>query len=251
MNLNTLQTIKWYLLSLLTTFLVVQNLSAQCSNICSIPFDENDIIYPFDITTSEASVNTLKPEYLNPPYNKPTLNIDNCDKIDYQYKDTFESTEGPSCFKILRKWTVIDWCQFKPNAPLQNGNTIGKWTHTQTITVIDFTPPVFTDCPNDLIFENTSISSENTFVELIKNAQDISQDLKYSYEIDLFNNGNIDLSGKSNNASGNYPKGKHKVSFTAEDRCGNRNHCSFFIQIKENDRTTASLSKKSQLTRRK
>jgi len=252
MNLNTLLTIKWYLLYFLTTFVVLQNLSAQCADSCNYPFDENDIIYPLDVTTANCGINTLQPEYLNQPYSKPILNIDDCDKITYHFKDTFESNEGPACFKILRKWTVIDWCQFNSKANHQSGEVLGKWIYTQILTVIDFSPPVFSDCPDDLIFENPSLTSEGTFVELIKQAEDCSSDLNYTYEIDLFNNGKIDFSGRSNNASGNYPNGKHKVSFTAEDRCGNLGHCSFFIQIKKSKRATASISKKnSQLIKRR
>ena len=239
MNLNTLLTIKWYFLFILTTLTLVQSLGAQCNHSCNFPFDKNDIIFPFDITTTECGASTLSPEYLNPPYAKPTFNIDGCDKITCNYVDTYSPTEeGPACFKILRKWTVIDWCQYN------NEKVSGKWTHTQIIKVIDYSSPVFKDSSDDLIIENVNLDSENSYVEIIREAEDCSPDLKYSFKIDLFNNGIIDQTGNSSNASGNYPIGNHKISFSVEDGCGNKGFCSFFFKIKETN-TAAALSAKT------
>ena len=239
MNSNTLLTIRWCFLIILTTLILVQSLGAQCNHSCNFPFDKNDIIFPFDITTTECGVSTLSPEYLNPPYDKPTFNIDDCDKITFNYVDTYSPTEGPACFKILRKWTVIDWCQYNKE------KVSGKWTHTQTIKVIDYSPPVFKDGSDDLIIENLSLDSENSYVEIIREAEDCSPDLKYSFKIDLFHNGVIDHTGNSFNASGNYPIGNHKISFSVEDGCGNKGFCSFFFKIKKTNTPATSLSTKS------
>jgi len=205
----------------------------------SYPFDENDIIYPFDLTTSECGVSSLSPDELNHPYARPTLNDDACDQVAVNYEDIYLPVAAPACFKILRKWTVIDWCQFNPNAvPDINGNVPGKWTHTQKITVIDYSPPVFVSCPNDLIFDSFNPNCGNTAIELIVEAEDCSPDLSYSYEIDLNDDGFIENSGLTNDASGNYPLGNHKIYFTVADGCGNLGFCSFSFQIRDTKKPT-------------
>jgi len=227
MNLNT-----YTILLLLFSF---QNSFAQCKPSCVInnyPFDENDIIFPFDLTTNECSLYSLAPDDLSHPYSKPSLNEDACGQVSYHYKDTYLPDAGPTCFKVLRNWVVIDCCQYNPNSiPNENGEVPGKWEHTQVIKVIDYNPPVFTACPDNLVFENVENNDGNTFIELKTLAEDCSPNLTYSYEIDLDNDGTIDKSGNTNDASGSYPNGSHKINFTVSDGCGNLSSCSFKFQI--------------------
>lgn len=71
-------------------------------------------------------------------------------------------------------------------------------------------------------------------IELIAQASDEctpEHQLKYSYKIDLQNNGTIDKEGMSKDASGTYPSGFHKVIFTVTDRCGNSNTCTRYFSI--------------------
>jgi hypothetical protein len=49
--------------------------------------------------------------------------------------DIFDfSNADQACFKILRTWTVMDWCQL--NTP-----TVGIWTHIQVIKVMNSVAP--------------------------------------------------------------------------------------------------------------
>jgi hypothetical protein len=79
---------------------------------------------------------------ISPTPVNPTIFSDNCNLIGVTYEDTrFEISDG-ACYKILRDWKVIDWCQY--NA--QSG--YGLWSYTQVIKVHDKDAPEFTNCPS-------------------------------------------------------------------------------------------------------
>ena len=72
--------------------------------------------------------------------NYPVIYDDNCSLIGVTYEDTrFEFVDG-ACYKILREWTVIDWCQYDA---LEG---TGIWTYIQVIKVIDTEPADFQNC---------------------------------------------------------------------------------------------------------
>ncbi|RLA19607.1 MAG: hypothetical protein DRQ56_05050, partial [Gammaproteobacteria bacterium] len=69
------------------------------------------------------------------PVNYPTIFDDNCSLIGVTFEDErFDFVEG-ACYKILRHWTIIDWCQYDT----QTG--AGLWTYVQVIKVIDSNGP--------------------------------------------------------------------------------------------------------------
>jgi hypothetical protein len=75
------------------------------------------------------------------PVDEPIIYDDNCSLIGVIYEDTrFDFVDG-ACYKILREWTVIDWCQYETNTGA------GIWYYTQVIKVIDSDGPEFFDCP--------------------------------------------------------------------------------------------------------
>ncbi|HEY3386057.1 MAG TPA: T9SS type A sorting domain-containing protein, partial [Saprospiraceae bacterium] len=68
---------------------------------------------------------------------EPTVFDDACSLIGVTYEDTrFDFVDG-ACFKILREWAVIDWCQYDS----QTG--AGLWHYTQVIKVHDSEGPEF------------------------------------------------------------------------------------------------------------
>ena len=72
-------------------------------------------------------------------------------------------------YKILREWTVSDWCTS------QNIN------YTQTIKVLDKTPPVIT-CPNDI---ELSTENDDCFGSMIIPSPSVNDDCSNSSNIDL------------------------------------------------------------------
>lgn len=91
----------------------------------------DDVIWPEDIEVNHCGIpDTVYPIILN----------DACAQIGINLKEQrFELTDG-ACVKILREWTVIDWCQYNS----QTGE--GLWKYTQVVKITDDAGALFTDC---------------------------------------------------------------------------------------------------------
>lgn len=177
---------------------------------------------------------------------KPTLGNGSCSQVAYTYEDQLFSFVDNVCYKILRKWTVIDWCKFAPNKDI-NGNTypaaptdgINSWTFTQVIKVTDNDKPVIitnSKGATDAFGENC-----NGFVELKNSATDCTpaDQLKWTYSIDLGNDGLPPFTtGSTNDASATYPVGTHKITWTVEDHCGNLSTTSYTFSVLDKKKPT-------------
>ena len=100
------------------------------------PNDPNDdIIWPSDIEVNHCGIPDTIP---------PTIFNDGCAQIGINMKErVFDHIDG-ACKKILRDWTVLDWCQY--NA--ETGD--GIWKHTQVVKIKDTAGALFTDCTDDI-----------------------------------------------------------------------------------------------------
>jgi hypothetical protein len=103
-------------------------------NTCNNSDPNDGVIWPCDVTL------TTCPDDISGT-GEPIIFSDACNLIGVNYEDTrFDFVEG-ACFKILRDWAIIDWCQY--NA--QTG--YGLWHYTQVIKVHDHDGPQFLECP--------------------------------------------------------------------------------------------------------
>ncbi|MDQ3017024.1 MAG: HYR domain-containing protein, partial [Bacteroidota bacterium] len=96
------------------------------------PQDPNDdVVWPADIELDHCGLpDTIYPIILN----------EACAHIGINLKERrFEHTEG-ACVKILRDWTIIDWCQYDT----QTGS--GIWRYTQIVKIKDNAGVLFTNC---------------------------------------------------------------------------------------------------------
>ena len=93
----------------------------------------DDIVWPTDIEVDHCGIpDTIYPTILN----------DQCGTIAINLKETkLQFSEG-SCMKILREWSVIDWCQYN------SVTGAGLWKYTQVVKITDSAAAVFTDCPD-------------------------------------------------------------------------------------------------------
>lgn len=99
---------------------------------CNNPNSQDGVIWPCDVLL------TTCPEDLGNT-GEPTIFDDACSLVGVTYEDTrFDFVDG-ACFKILREWAVIDWCQYNS----QTG--AGLWHYTQVIKVHDEDGPEFVD----------------------------------------------------------------------------------------------------------
>jgi len=178
---------------------------------------------------------------------KPNTDVaDRCALLGTQYDDqvfTFNNPGGQqSCFKILRHWTVIDWCQEYTENGIRKYKT---WKYTQTIKVADKTKPVIvSSCARKEVC-TVDPNCANGFIELTASATDNCTDvLKWTARVDLNNDGtfnsgsfgnglNYPKSGDGNtaNMSGTYPIGNHRIEWIFEDRCGNLTKCEQLFDV--------------------
>ncbi len=177
---------------------------------------------------------------------KPTLGNGSCSQVAYTYEDQLFSFVDNVCFKILRKWTVIDWCKFAPNRDPQGylypgipTEGINSWSYIQVIKVVDVENPVIAiraKADTDAFGENC-----NGFVELKNSATDCTpaDQLRWTYNIDLGNDGVAPfVTGSTNDASGTYPVGTHKITWTVEDHCGNLSTTSYTFRVLDKKKPT-------------
>lgn len=161
---------------------------------------------------------------------KPTWTSDICDLIASTYSDQVFTVVDSACFKILRTWTIIDWCTFDQNNP----GAGGIWSYTQVIKLNNTVKPTFAACADVTV----CAYGENCdgFVELKQNATDDctpADKLVWKYEVDFNNDGSIDKRGNNNDASATYKVGKHKITWRVEDKCGNIGVCTYFFTVKD------------------
>ncbi len=106
---------------------------------CNNQNPQDGVIWPCDVLL------TTCPEDLGDT-GEPVVFDDACSLIGVTYDDTrFDFVDG-ACFKILRKWSVIDWCQYNS----QTG--AGLWMYTQVIKVHDEEGPEFVEpCETEVL----------------------------------------------------------------------------------------------------
>jgi len=192
------------------------------------PFDGSTIVWPADFTTENVClpVASFDPEDLPAGFDFPTFTSDGCAMIAVSYADQIFDIDFPACYKIVRTWTLIDWCQYDPTNP-----TVGVWSHQQLVKILDTVAPVVT-CPDDVVVGIDSVCGTGAVT-----LDDILVDLDCNGEVTITNNSPYaDASGP--NASGFYPKGTHIVRFDVKDGCGNKASCQFKVTVVDNKKPT-------------
>jgi len=198
--------------------------SATCTQTITVvnshPFDGNKIIWPKNYTSYDCVLpENFDPDKLPDTFNFPILPKDDpCALIATSHEDHVFAVSMPSCYKILRTWRVMDWCQFDPSK-----DSVGIWTHTQMIIVQDTVPPVIS-CV-DTIKANVGPDCKSGFVTFPKiTATDCSPTIK------ITNNSKYALNN-GEDASGTYPIGTTNVMFTVSDLCGNFSFCTVKVIV--------------------
>jgi len=193
------------------------------------PWNTNNdqITWPADYEVSTCvTATTLDPEDLPAGYNEPVFIGDNgCALIATNYEDLVLDIEAPACFKILRTWTVIDWCQYEVNS---NSNQ-GRYEHEQIIKVIDDTAPTFASEPIDYTVDMLDEACGGTVMIPNVGVSDCSP--------------NATLTAQSALGSGfgpftNVQPGVYDIKYIATDGCGNTATRDIKITVRDAKRPT-------------
>ncbi|MEZ4907310.1 MAG: hypothetical protein R2771_06655 [Saprospiraceae bacterium] len=166
----------------------------------------------------------------------------NYDDLVYHFNDDEFDAEGV-CFKVIRRWTVMDWCQKYTEGP-KKGQYV-TWYWDQVIMISETNDPYFTSTCEDTETCTYDSECESGYIELTMSAADDctnASNLKWRYKIDYDNDGSFDIdsknfsdpiiSGETANASGDYPVGTHRIVWQVWDQCGNSATCDKEFTIK-------------------
>ncbi|MCB0707413.1 MAG: T9SS type A sorting domain-containing protein [Saprospiraceae bacterium] len=198
-----------------TQYITIENMT---------PYDGSTINWPDDITLTNACI---APDELDPE-DLPTINgfpiIPNapCTMPAWNYSDQLFYVNYPGCYKIIRTWTVMDWCSYDPNYP----NNGGIWYHTQIIKLEDTQAPVLT--VSGMISASAGPNCGPVYVSIpAATATDCNSSLFYSN-----NSPYADANGPD--ASGVYPLGQTLVTYSVSDGCGNVATATVLVKVEDN-----------------
>jgi len=200
--------------------------STTCSQTISVrdtsPFSESDITWPADadITSGACTLDGIDPADLPEGSQEPIFNSSGCSNVVANFTDLVFSIVDNACQKMVRTWTVVDWC-----------NPDQVFTFDQIIKMTNTTDPIINCNSSQLVIENTgncSATVENLIATLSDNGA-CTEGAIWTYTIDVENG--QDRSGSGNDASGTFPIGNHIVTFTAEDACGNTDECQRSLSV--------------------
>jgi len=183
-------------------------------------------------------------------FGAPVITNDLCGTIGISPSDQTFTIVDDACYKIIRTWTVVNWCLYEQNS-LSNtdlGNLVGDLTYTddgdgyfkytQTIKVQDSNAPTFLNCPT--VPQNFASNTENCggTISLAVAAMDDCSPLtalRYTWKVDLDNDGTFDDNGSGNQINNTYDGGSHTAYFTVTDGCGNFDECTVPFTIADDE----------------
>lgn len=160
---------------------------------------------------------------------EPVLpDTNNCVDLLVSFDDQVYDFVPDACYKILRTWTVVDWC----NNDVNNN----RWYYTQVIKIHNTEDPTFVSGCEDVTFDTDDPNCEG-FAELAIEVDDDCtpvEDIEASYTIDANKDGIIDFQQSGTlDASNTFPVGTHEICWTIEDNCGNTNTCCHDFTIRD------------------
>ncbi len=189
--------------------------ASVCEQVISIENPERlsaELIeWPLDTVLEQCDAN-LEPDDLAEGFDRPRVAGEGvCVRIGVNYEDQrFEIGSSAGCFEILRRWTVVDLCNYEPSRPDEGG----IYSFTQKIRISDNQAPNLKVPLDTVVTARVSCDSAKVVLQMASAFDECSQN------VTIRNNSPYALNNGAD-ASGAYPVGTTKVLFTATDNCGN------------------------------
>lgn len=176
------------------------------------------IDFPNDFTAVACvTAEDLDPEDLPAPFNFPVINGEDCELVFQNYDDIVFTASGNSCLKILRTWTIIDWCVYNP------GSTNGLYEDIQIIKVNDNEPPTY-DCPED--FTVAFLDADCDTDINLPMPTDIDDCLP---DVDVYVSGGLGTGFDFEDVE----EGVYDFTYTLADGCGNASSCTISVTVQD------------------
>ncbi|HAW05227.1 MAG TPA: hypothetical protein DCW83_11105 [Saprospirales bacterium] len=154
-------------------------------------FDPSGIRFPRNLPTSPTGQISCTDDIT---YDAPTWTAGPCDFIGYTEEvDTFFIENGSggnnACFRILRRFTVIDWCVYDET----NGEE-GLYIGSQTIKITDNEAPLLMDCePSIYDVDADCVRASTVLTNMAEDNGDCASDwLKWQVFVDTWADGVVD-----------------------------------------------------------
>jgi hypothetical protein len=183
-------------------------------------FNSTHIFWPQQDLHLYGCGTSTHPNDLPYGYGYPEYAYVSCSHIGTSYKDQV-FTFGPDCKKILRKWTLIDWCNYIPGSTYQ-----GIFSYTQIIKISNSETPILS-CPKTIEINATECDSMYVNTPLVSVD---GMSCTGNYEI---TNNSIFANIQGADASGKYPIGTTVVDYLVEYACGREKACRTEIIVKD------------------
>lgn len=178
----------------------------------------------YDLVNGCTSAASLHPDSLPAPFDYPVVFGDDCELIAKNYDDQVFQIAPPACFKIVRTWSLIDWCTYIPNS----GSNAGFFQHQQVLKVFDNEAPELA-CPSDFTVEILGTDCVGTVNFPNATVEDCSQSTTINVTSALgFGYGPFD----------NVSIGSYVATYQATDGCGNSTTCQINVSVEDGKKPT-------------
>ncbi len=198
----------------------------QITIMSTTPFSMTAERYPQD-TIVEGCLTTVEPSFTG----EPNLVGSACSDVVATYEDTYFYDVSGACFKIIRKWIVIDWCQYSTANP-----TEGFWTQPQSIKVQNSAAPSFIGLPADTTICSFGVDCSDQIALTAMAEDDCTpvEDLDWFYEVYHADDTEQSIrTGTGQNVNINLEVGEYLVRFTVSDGCSNYNRQTINLTVQD------------------
>ena len=190
--------------------------SSQCSQRIDISHvSDFTVSFPADVTLTSCSVDLDE-------LGEPFIGLEDCELIATSFEDEVFDLVPGACTKIVRTWTVINWCIYETGNPSNTDLGIplsiprtfrddgdGFFQYTQILEVIDDEVPIF--FPASLADVTVDISSACEATYIVPNILALDEC-----------SGEVEVMPSPRSVTGSHNE-SFEITFVASDGCGNTN----------------------------
>ncbi len=187
------------------------NVPVVCEQVITVEHvDDYSVIFPPD-STFVCENGQL------PDFGEPVILGGECELIGVSYEDVVYQVVPNACYKIVRTWTVLNWCTYPDGL---------VYTEAQIIKVVDDEPPLVDLGDQMYCIEGAQCATQITLP--MPDVTDCSEVSTHVYSGDLAAHATADQF-----VYVNVPPGTYDMAYTFEDGCGNASFVEFTVGVED------------------